>query len=282
MDKRNILFIGGDERQLHCASYLYRIGYEVSIIGFEKYAEIPSELMVFTNLKIAVILADVIILPTPCMIDSVIFAPFNEKPLKEEVLLKNLDSEKIIFGGKYDVDFQKKLKEKHIRAYDFLKEEDILVQNAYLTAEGTVYKMMEMSKQALCGKRVLIIGFGRIAKNLCKILAAFKMHIHILARKKSDLAWAKLLGCKGMQIHAVDSFEGYDFIINTVPVKLFKNTFFHKLQTPVIDLAGVNEYSHYENYFRLPAVPGSFAPESAGNILGEYVHRVLTEVREDE
>ena len=40
MDKRNILFIGGDERQLHCASYLYRIGYEVSIIGFEKYAEI--------------------------------------------------------------------------------------------------------------------------------------------------------------------------------------------------------------------------------------------------
>ena len=281
MDKRSILFIGGDERQLYCATHLYRIGYEVSIIGFDTYPDVPTELMVFTNLKIAVILADVIILPTPCAIDSEIYAPFSEKPLKEDILLKYLDGEKLIFGGKYSVNFQKKLKEKNIRYYDFLKEEDITVQNAYLTAEGTVFKMMEMSKQALCGKRVLIIGFGRIAKNLCRLLGAYKMHIHILARKKSDLAWAKLMGCKGMQLHTFNSFDGYDYVINTVPVKLFKNTLFSTLDAPFIDLAGVDEY-HHGDYVRLSAVPGKYVPESAGTVLGEYVHYVLSGVSDDE
>lgn len=277
LDKRNILFIGGDERQLFCAKYLYRAGYEVSIIGFDKYRDIPEELMVFTNPKIAIILADIIILPTPCTIDEHIFMPYSDFTLNEKDVFSHLDNEKIIFGGKINENFRINLKKKNIKFYDFLEDESITVHNAYITAEGTLQKMMALSDESLFGKNVLIIGFGRISKHLCKLLSALKMNVHVLARKKSDITWAKLSGVKSKQIQAFQSFKGYDFVINTVPVKIFKNTMFDTLHAPFIDLANIGEY-HCSYYIKLSALPGKYAPKSAGEITGEYIYQTLAEV----
>ena len=277
MDKRNILFIGGDERQLFCAKQLYHIGYEVSIIGFEKYSGIPEEIMVFTNPKIAIILADVIILPTPFIIDGYIYAPYSEKPLREEELIKFTDKDKLVFGGKIDFGFHQMLEEKNIKFYDCLEDESLTLQNAYYTAEGTVFKMMEMSNEALFAKNVLIIGFGRIAKHLCKLLTSLKMNVLVIARKKSDITKAKLMGVKSKHISQLHSFEDYDFIINTVPVKIFKNSFLQTCRNPFIDLAGVSEYS-CEHYLKFSAVPGKYAPKSAGIALANYIHQTLSEV----
>ncbi|MBR0415258.1 MAG: hypothetical protein IJI67_09335 [Clostridia bacterium] len=276
MDKRNILFIGGDERQIYCAKKLYDCGYEVSLFGFEKYHDIPQELMIFHNLKIAVILADVIILPTPFIYEESLFAPFSQTKLKKEEVLQYITQEKIIFGGKYDFATQQEFSAKKIEFHDFLENEEVTLQNAYLTAEGTVEKMMAVSKEALFQKSVLIIGFGRIAKCLLRLLSAFKMNITVAARKKSDLTIAKLLGAKSKHIAQLSDLSGYDFIINTVPAKILEKQVCEALEVPLIDLACKNKYKN-KNYMIYSSVPGKYAPQSAGEICADFVCEQLGE-----
>lgn len=279
MDKRNILFIGGDERQIFCAKKLYDSGYEVSVLGFEKFEHLPDCFLVFTNPKIAVILADVIILPTPMTTgsDTGIYAPFSDKKLEIETVIKHIDSQKIVFGGKADVNFTRKVKEKKAAFYDVLKNEPLTGQNAYLTAEGCVHSLMEQTPEALFGKSVLIIGFGRIAKHLIRLLSAFKMNITVAARKKSDLTLAKLLGCKSKDLRAPLSFQNYDFVVNTVPVKLFKNDAIGSVKEVYADLAPPGEI-HAQHYLPLSGVPGKYAPRSAGIFEAYYILQVLSEV----
>ena len=276
MDKRNILFIGGDERQLYCAKSLYDCGYEVSLFGFEKAEHIPEELMVFHNPKIAVILADVIVLPTPFTIDSYLFAPLSERKLKKEEILPFITEDKIVFGGKYDAQTKKYLEAKHVPLTDFLSLESVTLSNAYLTAEGPVEKLMACTGRALFSQSVLIIGFGRIAKQLLRLLSAFKMNITVAARKKSDLTFAKLLGAKPKSIAQLGDLSGYDLIINTVPAKLFKNSVIEALKVPYIDLALKADYENL-NYIAFSSVPGKYAPESAGELFAQIVSEQLAE-----
>ena len=276
MDKRNILFIGGDERQIYCAKFLYDCGYEISVFGFENYSEMPEELMVFHNPKIAVILADVIVLPTPFAKDATIYAPYSVQKINPYDILRYAEKEKLVFGGKFDESFLKMLQQKQMRYFDFLKDEALTVKNAYLTAEGTVSYLSTLAPKSLFETKALIIGFGRIAKCLVRLMAAFKMNITVAARKKSDLTKAKFLGCKSIPIKQVKSLEGYDYVINTVPAKVFKNALIEQMSAPYIDLAG--EAIEAKNYVRLSAVPGKYAPLSAGEYYGEYIKSILSEV----
>jgi len=276
MDKRNILFIGGDERQIFCAKMLYDCGYEVSLFGFEKYNDIPPELIIFHNLKIAVILADVIILPTPLIYEGALFAPYSQETLKKEDVLQYITQEKIVFGGKYDYASQQEFSAKKIEYHDFLGNEEVTLQNAYLTAEGTVEKMMAVSKEALFQKSVLIIGFGRIAKCLLRLLSAFKMNVSVAARKKSDLTIAKLLGAKSKHISQLGNLSGYDYIINTVPAKIIEKQTCEALKVPFIDLARKDKIKN-ENYIIFSSVPGKYAPQSAGEICADFVCEQLRE-----
>ena len=65
MSKKNVLFIGGDARQLYCAEKLLDEGYEISVFGFDNFSFVNSLFMNFKVLKIAIILADAVVLPTP-------------------------------------------------------------------------------------------------------------------------------------------------------------------------------------------------------------------------
>lgn len=276
MDKQNILFVGGDKRQIYCAKQLFESGYEVSIIGFEKCENVPEELMVFTNLKIAVILADVVVLPTPLFIQSEVYAPYSEKILKIEDVVANLDSEKRVFAGKIENGLKSALEKKQVSFFDFLSQEDIIQYNAYLTAEGTVHQLMEMDDACLLRKKVLVIGFGRIAKHLIKLLQAYRAGITVCARKKSDVTLAKIIGCKAKNIAHMKDLSGYDYIINTVPAKVFKNDLIQAADTAFIDLAGV-EYAA-QKYYRFASVPGKYAPESAGIMQAHFIEQTLSEV----
>lgn len=273
MDKQSILFIGGDERQIFCAKHLFRCGYEVSIIGFEEYAHIPSELMVFNNLKIAIILADVIVLPTPFSINECIYAPYSAQQIKREDVLKFLESDKIVFGGKYDINFSESLKKKHIQHFDFLEQEEIVQKNAYLTAEGTVEKMMGYTPESLFEKKVLIVGFGRIAKHLIRLLQAFKVSVTVAARKKSDLTLAKLIGCKAKSIQQCQDLSGFDYIINTAPAVVFHSAALEQCKGIFLDLAGAAY--HTQNYTKLSAIPGKYAPKSAGECNAQFIAETI-------
>lgn len=280
MSKENFLFIGGDLRQIYAAKNLFEKGYEVSFFGFENFEKMPKEFLSFGNLKIAVILSDVIVLPTPLIKNGVLNMPFSEQKVRFEDFRNYLNEEKLIFGGKIDGSIKSYLNKNSLKFYDFLEEEEINLQNSYLTSQGAVGKILNFYGESLNSKKILITGFGKIAKSLIEMLSAFKPNITVGARKSIDLTAAGLLGCKGKFISEIDCFDEYDMIINTVPVKLFSNNLLQSCKVPFIELANFENISN-ENYHIFPSIPGKMFPVSSGELFAHFIIGKLTEVNNE-
>ena len=138
MSKKNILFIGGDARQLYCAEKLLGEGYEISVYGFDKYEELNNLFMNFKVLKIAVILADAVVLPTPFLYNDYLYLPFSDEKIGADEIIKNLDESKTVFGSGFNDSLKELLENKGVKYFDFLSDESLAVLNAELTAQGAV------------------------------------------------------------------------------------------------------------------------------------------------
>ena len=62
-------------------------------------------------------------------------------------------------------------KKYNVKVIDLLKREELAVLNTISTAEGTIQIAMEETMRTIHGSSVLVMGFGRIGKILCKMLA---------------------------------------------------------------------------------------------------------------
>ena len=272
----NVLFVGGDKRQLYCAKALYDMGYEVSAYGFDNVDDIFSGLMLFSNLKIAAILADAIVLPTPCIKDGFIYMPLSDYKVSFEELFKLIDKEKIIFGG-----FQKSifnyLNQREYKAYNFLGNEELTVYNAHLTAEGAVNLLMNSLESGMQSQRVLITGYGRIGKALAKILTSLNAKVTVAARKKSDLAWAKITGTDTIILKHIKSLKDYDLIINTVPAPVIDNRLFAAVNNKIIlELASDSFIEPKDNcLIKANGIPGKYAPMDCGRMMADIIDEEL-------
>ena len=280
MSKKNVLFIGGDERQLYCAEKLLDEGYEISIYGFENCSSVNSLFMNFKVLKIAIILADVVVLPTPFLYNDYLYLPFSDDKITADEVLNYLDSSKTVFGSALGNETKKKLETKKINYVDFLDDESLAVLNAELTAQGALNIICNLLKSSITEKKILVLGFGRISKNLIRILSSFRAKICVGARKKSDLTWARILGAQAKEIKHI-RYSDFDIIINTVPAPLLNDAVIEDNKSVLfLDLAPCRAISG-ENYICARGVPGKFAPETAGKYLAHIVELKL-EGKEDE
>jgi len=91
-------------------------------------------------------------------------------PVKKE-MLDSLNGKFAFYGkGEYK------------NGFDYMKDETYVLKNALLTAEGAVACLEENTDYSLIGKNILIIGYGRIAKALRKILSSYGSNITVCSR----------------------------------------------------------------------------------------------------
>ncbi len=207
---KSIHIAGGDKRQVYLSEMLREKGYSVTVQGFETLG-IPNDIRK----------ADITFLPVPCCSpDGFIKAPFsNNKMTIEEVAVQQGQSFYVL--GKCD-DRVKKSLGSEIRCFDLLADESFLIDNAVLSAEGAVCAYQNYKKLSLCGARCVVVGYGRIAKQLCSMLKAYTGDITATARKEKDLALIRAahFGCE----HTKDLKRAVcnaDVVFNTVPYHVF-------------------------------------------------------------
>ncbi len=274
----SVLFIGGDKRQLYCAKALLDMGYEVSVFGFDKEDGVCTGLMSFSSIKIAVILADVVVLPTPCIKDGLLYMPLSEEKVSVEDICRFTDKDKIIFGG-FSSELLGTLTNRGYKVHNFLDDEELTVINANLTSEGTVNLIMNNSDYALNGRKVLITGYGRIGKTLSKILCNLGADVTVAVRKKSDAAWAKIGGCQSVMYKNIKSLRQYDMVINTVPAAVMDNRLFSVVHDKIIiELASSSFIDPKDNVFiNATGIPGKYAPYDSGMLMSDIIHSEIGE-----
>ncbi len=269
--------LGGDKRMLYCAKAFEKDGYDITLSGFDR---LQSDCGIrITDPYSAVITADIIVLPLFPLAGEYLNMPFSKEKVRFESF-ERLAGERTVFCGMSDM-----LPKNTLDLFDYSKREDYLIRNAYLTAEGAVYCAMTESFHSLKGAKILILGYGRIAKLLSEILLALHADVTVAARKASDRAWIGERGMKATDFSFKEYYE-YDVIFNTVPaLVLDQNALDHISDNAlIIDLAsksGGVDYAYAKERgilaLHMLSLPAKYAPETAGEIIEETIMNILEE-----
>lgn len=273
---KNIVFIGGDARTVFAAEYLKRLGNrcEVEPPNFEE-AEISETMRESDAQTIAV-------LPHPYSVDGIIKGTTE---LTKAALLPLLPQGSILLGGGFDTDFCKATEELGIETYDYAKDEEYLLENAGLTAEGALGYILSESSKSISESDILILGSGRIASSLFELLELIGTDSVSIIMRNDEKRYNYIR--KGISAFSFEELPlvigGADVVINTVPHAVISNDLFVLVKPGAyfIELASQNGFDvKAAESFGINAqikrgIPGKCAPKSAGGVLARAIDRTI-------
>lgn len=290
----SIAVIGGDARQIGAAKALAMRGVCVYVWGNATAKEITLPIRHCTDWRDAVRGANVLLLPLPMSGDGVhLHAPIaeGEKGIRLDSLLKEAE-ERLILGGKIPESFSLRAQERGVHCIDYFNSEILQLKNALPTAEGAIEIAMHELPVTLDGAHVAVIGYGRIGDLLSLKLRALGARVTVYARRPEVLTLAQLHHCQAIMLGEETNTllshipEDVRVIFNTVPACLFSEEVLRSLHRGCvfIDLAsapgGIDRVAAERFGIRCiwaTALPGKYAPETAGQIIAETAMHILRE-----
>lgn len=294
MDKYRFTLIGGDKRIFALAKLLRANGHTVGMCKCCEDASSLSGVTFYSNYKIAIADADVLVLPMPISRDKLHVStctPDGEGILLEDIFrCASKHGIKHILGGNISKEITDIAEASGVSLIDYSLSEQFLVSNAEATAEGGLMIAMENTEKTIKGSEILVGGFGRIAKHLSGLLYAFGADVTIAARSDEALANARAMGYKTVRlcddkenVQLRDALQKSDLIFNTVPALIFRREHFgDKNNSIYIELAscpgGIDLRNARETGMKIifaPSLPGRCFPVSAGKYIYDSIYEIL-------
>ena len=265
----DIIVCGGDKRFYHMCCFLVDYGFSVKWLFAEKY---PSDESFIERESYNISNPYALVLPLPFSRDNhTLNTPFSEK----KILISDLD-----FSDKYTVLFTS---DDRIDGINYFKDETVIIDNARLTAVGLLKEIFSYEKEDILGKNALVTGYGRVSQQVCDILMKNGIKVTAAARNESQRHLAATRGISALEITgAAKNLGEYDYVINTVPEKLFEGSDIEKTdrKTVFFELAsGLMEKSlqREKTYIDCKGMPGKHTPKSAGRVIADFVSGKLRE-----
>lgn len=229
-------------------------------------------------------LASFVILPTPFSKDGINITGTDISCVD----CVNMCKDKTIFSGAIPKNIKEEMEKNNIKYYDLMEYDDVAILNAIPTAEGAIKIAIEKTETTLSGSKVLVLGFGRIGKVLCKMLYGIGANVYCEARKESDLALIKALGYNSIDLKKLDDYlSSFDYIFNTIPTMILDRRRLNKVKKDVciIDLASNPGGVDFEaakdlgiNASLELALPAKISPVSAAKFLRDKIDKIIQEI----
>ena len=181
-----------------------------------------------------------------------------------QTLLDKLNNLERIFGGKLPPADGKVC---HI---DLLEDPSYLAQNAFITADCALRLCGLSLNSTWADSKVLVIGWGRIGKQLCRMLKTLGSKVTVCARKAPDRALLSAFGYETVEPDQLNG-EGYDVIFNTAPDLHLKEAALSDCPIPM-DLASQNGLNGKDVIYAR-GLPGIYAPLSSGKCIASAVEQ---------
>lgn len=289
MFQESFAVVGGDLRQAWLAGRLAERGCPVYTALLDREVELSTRIHKAKTVEEGVVQADVVVLPLPITADGICLnAPFARKQMALAELFPLLKG-KLVFGGRAESGAKALAEKNDVELVDYFEREELAIMNSIPTAEGALELAMGELPTTVFGTRVLITGFGRIARVLCRLLVAMGAKVTVAARKYSDFAWIGIFGAAAIHLDALsEQAAQVDLIFNTVPAMLFDQSVLAALprDAVVIDLAskpgGVDfaaaQQMGVKTIWAL-SLPGKVAPISSGEAIKDTILNILDERR---
>lgn len=151
---------------------------------------------------------------------------------------------------------------------DLLENPRYPAENGAITADCAIRLAGPKLQKCWGDCRVLVIGWGRIGKNLCRMLKRLGSSVTVCARKEPDRA---LLAAFGYQVLKPEDLRGDDFdlIFNTAPAPMMTEAQIG-ICPLAIDLAGCQGLQG-KQVLSARGLPGIWAPETSGKLIARTI-----------
>ncbi len=271
---KTVGFLGGDARMAYLADMLAADGFAVCSWGLPgaAYESRPSEAMA----------AERIVLPVPLERDG----RLNGTALPLDGLWPRLSPAQRIYAGAVSKEAREQAERLGLRVTDYYADEALAIRNAVSTAEGAIAAAMERMSVTLHGAPCLVVGYGRIGRQLAHALAALGAAVSVSARRFDDLAWIDASGCRALHTARLSGKLGsFRVIFNTVPVPVLPDALLAEVRSDcvLVELAsrdGIDAETARArglNYIKAGGLPGKVAPETAALALRDTLRRIWEE-----
>lgn len=275
---KKVIIIGGDNRQIKLRECLMRHGFEVDLFNAGDKIENIS-------------LYEYVVLPIPVSKDGVnIYCSDKKIQVSIDELCSNLSSQQIVFGGMIGESLKKILREKHINYNDILENENFVIGNAHLTAQGCLRLLLENTEKYIVGSKALVIGFGKVATALSMSLKALGLDVYIAARSSKQLQIAKCFGYKTVKLSNIaSSIYYFDYVFGTVPANVLNKDSVNLLRSDCIyfELASAPYTAKKEDFITLDkkyvfggSLPGKYLPQASAEMLSNCILQYISRQKE--
>ena len=166
------------------------------------------------------------------------------------------------------------------RLFRVLEDEAYTQENAYLTAEGALFAAAAHLNRAYQGCRCLVLGYGRIGKELTRLLRCLGAQVTVAARREES---RKAAGENSVSMEEIATvLPAMEVIFNTVPAQVLGEDELLLVPAfcPVIELASPPYGLDLDAALRLnvklfleSGLPGRYCPQSAAEALLRYIER---------
>lgn len=278
--EQTIWIIGGDGRYQYAARHLEKKGYPVKCWG------VPGRDNDAPSLCAALEGAEHVLLPMKGLTEAQLRV--GGEAVESNLIPYLLGQHASLGAGQLPSELESWFQSRGVYCVSLLEQEDYLLKNAYVTAEGAVMLALEQLERTLWGAKVLVIGWGRIGKYLSKLLQKLGAWVTVAVRRQEQEAALLLEGLTAQRTGVYARGLGdYDLICNTVPGNIMTEQQVRQTGEDclLMELASPpgGFPANTEQLRRLcPAggLPGKTAPKTAGILLAEaFVTYVLREGR---
>ena len=280
--------IGGDLRLCSLAKMISKDKNTVSVFAMENSKEIVEDKTIkkCKSIDEAIENSKIIIGSIPFLkSNGEMYTSFSDKIIRVEEFTKKKYKDKIFIAGNISNLAKEKLEKSYERVIDIMKKEELVILNTIATAEGTIEVAIQNTDTIIHGSNVLILGFGRVAKEVANKFHGLSAKVTCAARKNTDLAWIKTLGYEAVNINKLsEDLKKYDIIINTVPQMIIdkEEMQFMRQNVLLIDLAsspgGININDAKKMNLKFVwalALPGKVAPVTSAEFIKDTIYNLI-------
>lgn len=268
-----VLVLGGDARQIYCAGRLsLEPGYKVykAALGEDVTDNMP--------------LCDVLVLPYVSAAGGNINAPLSGHKVSVEKACSLIKNGGTAFCAGLGEKGMNILFEKKVKIYDWFDDEELTLKNAWLTAEGAAQIATKNLKSGLGGSKVLILGWGRVAKACSRLFCSMGAGVTVSARREEARLNARQNGFDTAEFIDLKAVSEADLIVNTVPATVLFERELEAVKKDglILELAskpyGVDFKAAEKLNIRVnlaSGIPGKYTPEAAGLLMAQSVINTL-------
>ncbi len=279
-----VLICGGDKREVELFHIWDSQGFLVKTAGLED-SNIPQEKKVAlpTTENFNVIILPIWGIDSRGNINTKVSG--NSKVLNILSLILNTGRKpRLVLTGSV-ADVVRKKTSPDIRYILTSQDEELVLLNSILTAEGVIYHALGDSDNSLYGSNVLVLGMGRCGTSLALRLQGLGAEVKVAVRNQARCALADSYKLNPVLIeHLSDEVKNTDIAINTIPdLILTGDVLKHfKKSALILDIAshpgGVDFKAAEKMDLKarlLPGLPGKIAPRAAAINLARVYSRII-------